>query len=532
MNRFLHDYAEHQAQLRPDATAVVLGDHALTYGQLDDLSARLARQLREAGCRPGDRVCLFLPKSPLAVAAMLGVLKAGGVYVPIDTASPAPRVARIVAACRPWGALATSAALRLLDDVLQSLALDRFVVGSLEPQPLEGRQARSRFTLCDVHSMPRTAPHRPASDEAAAHILFTSGSTGIPKGVVIAHRNVTAFVDWGREYFGIQPGDRNSGHPPLHFDLSTFDIYGTLSAGAQLHMVPAEANLLPQRLAEFIGGARLTQWFSVPSILTFLAKHDVIAHGDFPHLRRLLWCGEVLPTPTLIYWMQRLPHVQFTNLYGPTEATIASSYYTVPACPSDERAAIPIGVACPGEALMVLDAQLRELPPEEPGELYLSGVGLSSGYWEDPEKTAAAFRTRTLPDGTSQRVYRTGDLARRGADGLFYFLGRADSQIKCRGYRIELGEIEAALHALDCLRECAVVAIPTDGFEGTAICCAFVPHAGSELTAATLRQRVASLLPAYMLPMRWRALESLPKNANGKIDRPRLREMFQNDLSA
>jgi amino acid adenylation domain-containing protein len=532
VTRFLHDYVAQQAQIRPDETAVVLGDETLTYGQLDDLSSRLARQLREAGCRPGDRVCLFVPKSPRAVAAMLGVLKAGAVYVPIDTASPAPRAARIVEACRPWGALVASGALRLLDEVLQSVSLDPLVVGALESQPLEGRRARSRFTLDDVHRMPRAAAYRPGSDEAAAHILFTSGSTGVPKGVVISHRNVTAFVDWGREYFGIRPGDRNSGHPPLHFDLSTFDIYGTLSAGAQLHMVPSEANLLPQRLAQFIGSARLTQWFSVPSILTFLAKHDVIAPGDFPHLRRLLWCGEVLPTPTLIYLMQRLPHVSFTNLYGPTEATIASSYYTVPACPSDERAAIPIGVACPGEQLMVLDGELRELPPEETGELYLAGVGLSSGYWNDPEKTAAAFRIRTLADGTTQRVYRTGDLARRGTDGLFYFLGRADSQIKCRGYRIELGEIEAALHALQCLRECAVVAIPTDGFEGTAICCAFVPQDGSEITAATLRQRVAQVLPAYMLPMRWRALESLPKNANGKIDRPRLREMFQHDLSA
>jgi len=252
----------------------------------------------------------------------------------------------------------------------------------------------------------------------------------------------------------------------------------------------------------------------------------VVRQGDFPALRRVLWCGEVLPTPSLMYWMQRLPHVRFTNLYGPTETTIASSYYTVPCCPSHEDEVIPIGRACDGEELLVLDEALRPVPPGEVGDLYIRGVGLSRGYWRDPEKTRRAFLPYSNGNNHGERIYRTGDLATRGSDGLVRFLGRADSQIKARGYRIELGEVEAALHALGTLRECAVVAVPSEGFDGTAICCAYVPLSGTTVTPASLREALTRLLPPYMLPSRWLAFEALPTSGSGKIDRRTLSQAF------
>jgi len=236
----------------------------------------------------------------------------------------------------------------------------------------------------------------------------------------------------------------------------------------------------------------------------------------------VLWCGEVLPTPTLIYWMQRVPHASFTNLYGPTEATIASSYYTVPACPASEDASIPIGQACGGEELLVLDDQLRPVPAGEMGDLYIRGAGLSPGYWRDPEKTRAAFVPNPGSATPGDRLYRTGDRASVGADGLVRFLGRADAQIKTRGYRVELGEIETALHALGTLRECAVVGVPSQDFDGVAIGCAYAPLAGGAVTPAALREALAHALPAYMLPSRWLACDALPKTSNGKIDRRRL----------
>jgi acyl-coenzyme A synthetase/AMP-(fatty) acid ligase len=231
----------------------------------------------------------------------------------------------------------------------------------------------------------------------------------------------------------------------------------------------------------------------------------------------------VLPTPTLIYWMKRLPHVRFTNLYGPTEATIASSYYTMPAVPADDRAPIPIGLPCGGEELLVLDEKLQPAPAGAIADLYLGGVGLSPGYWQDPEKTAAVF----VPDPRrpGQRIYKTGDLASVGEDGLVYFHGRRDSQIKSRGYRIELGEIETALSTLPFLKESAVVGVETGGFEGTAICCAYVT-ADATLKPMRIRAELSRHVPAYMLPTQWMQLDHLPKNQNGKTDRPRLRELF------
>jgi amino acid adenylation domain-containing protein len=344
---------------------------------------------------------------------------------------------------------------------------------------------------------------------------------------MITHANVLAFLDWAVAYFQIKAQDRTSGHSPLHFDLSTFDVFGTFAAGAQLPLVPPQLNVLPHKLAEFINAAELTQWFSVPSALTQMAQFDVVRPRDFPRLKRLLWCGEVFPTPALRYWMTRLPHVTFTNLYGPTEATIASSYYTVERCPGDDRASIPIGQPCAGEGLLVLDDGLHPVPPGEIGHLYLTGVGLAPGYWADPEKTREVFLPGPFARDRGERIYRTGDLAKVGPDGMVHFVGRSDTQIKSRGYRIELGEVETALLALKELREAAVVALPSEGFEGTAIACAYVPQPRTPVTPILLRRELARLLPAYMLPSRWRAYDALPRNANGKIDRPRVKQDFQ-----
>ncbi len=526
----LHEYVTRQAELRPEAVAIVLGGERLGYGRLDAASNRLARLLKDAGCRRGDRVCLLTKKSIEAIVGVLGIYKADCVYVPIDPASPAARAAKILDACENRWILAGAGTAPLLDELLEA---ERFrsalSVGWLGGERVEGERFGAEFCLADLAAYPATPPGCANGPDDAAHILFTSGSTGTPKGVVITHANVTRFVEWAVRYFGTTPADRMSGHPQLHFDLSVYDIFGAFASGAELHLVPPELGILPNKLAEFIRTSGLTQWFSVPSVLHYMAKLDVVRPHDFPTLRRVLWCGEVFPTPALRYWMERLPHVGFTNLYGPTETTIASSYYTVPRCPDDDRAAVPIGAPCNGEELLLLDERLHPVPPGEPGDLYIGGAGLSPGYWRDPERTAAAFIPDPRARDRAARIYRTGDLARRGRDGLLYFLGRADSQIKSRGYRIELGEIESALNTVEGVREAAVVAVASGGFEGTAICCAYVAAPGYAMTPVTLRRELAHVLPAYMLPSRWMALERLPQNVNGKIDRRQLKEAFEGD---
>lgn len=524
----LHDLITCQAQRGPDRTAIVSGADRWTYGALDAESNRIARVLFEAGCRRGDRVATLMPKSPLTVAALIGIYKAGAVYVPLDPSSPPARLVKIVDSCESRWLLAGGIDETRLDELLRESRSAHVSVGCLQRNGETWPNAA--FTLEDVAGASPAPMPCPVTSEDPAHILFTSGSTGMPKGVVITHANVLRFVEWATGYFGMDASDRVSSHPPLHFDLSFFDLFGTFAVGAELHLIPPELNLLPNKLAALMRASGLTQWFSVPSVLTYLARFETIQQGDFPALKRLLWCGEVLPTPTLIHWMSRLPHVQFTNLYGPTETTIASSYYTVPACPQDPLAPIPIGRPCAGEELFVLDESRRPVEPGRTGDLYIGGAGLSPGYWHDPLRTSQVFVAH--PGRPGERMYKTGDLARLGDDGLVYFLGRTDTQIKSRGYRIELGEIEAALSAIGGVREGAVVALDTAGFEGSTICCAYVPASGLGVTPQALRRALGERLPPYMLPARWLALDQFPRNANGKIDRVKLKEAFQDHAAA
>src|SRR5207244_660256 len=244
-----------------------------------------------------------------------------------------------------------------------------------------------------------------------------------------------------------------SGHPPLHFDLSVFDLFGSVAAGAELHLVPDDLKRAPHRLVEWIRAHALTQWFSVPSALSYLAQFDAVRPHDLPELRRALWGGD----------------------------------HSV------------------------------------------SGVGLGPGHRKDATRTAAAFVHPPGRPEAAHRMYKTGDLARIGEDGLVRFLGRADSQVKSRGHRIELGEIETAVLASADVAAAAVVALPTSRFEGVLICCAYVPARGAEPSSASLRRFLAARLPAYMLPARWLAVDRLPTNANGKIDRQALRELFRRD---
>lgn len=526
--KLLQQWLTAQAESRPGAAALRWKGETVTYGRLEQLSNQLARMLAAHGCTRGDRVALLLPKGPLAIAAMLGVLKADCSYTPLDPQNPPARIARVLDTLECRFVLVVASTGELLLNALEQVREARVrlpLIGLLE-SGIDPSSSGAQFGLDDLDSCSVEPPQQRNGSHDPAHILFTSGSTGVPKGVVITHANVIHFVKWAVSHFGIGPTDRISGHSPLHFDLSTFDIYGSIAAGATLYPIPPEANLLPHKLALLIEDSALTQWFSVPSILNHMAKLDVVRPAALPSLRRLLWCGERFPTSGLMYWMQRLPHVEFTNLYGPTETTIASSWYRVPSCPKDEREEIPIGQPCPGEELLVLDGDLATVQPGEIGDLYIRGAGLSPGYWRDPAKTAAAFIANPRNGNSADRLYRTGDLARADDCGRVFLVGRADTQVKSRGYRIELGEIEAALDGIAELQESAVVALKSDGFEGNVLCCAYVPRSGREVAPTVLRQRLAQVLPGYMLPSRWKCLDRLPLNHNGKTDRPALRELW------
>ena len=441
MKRLLQDWMTDQAESRPWAAAVIGHGQRLTYGELTATSNRLARLLRAAGCRSGERVALLAPRSPMAIVGLAGIYKADAICVPLDVTSSASRIQRILESCHcHW--LLTSGCAGLLHELSETRDGRRsLVIGSLDREiARSGDRAIGRspdhqitrspgahaavFTMDDVAAYSSEPIESRNDPDDPAEILFTSGSTGRPDGVVITHSNVMRFVEWAVRYFGMHPGDRIVSQSPWHVDLSLFDVFGAAAAGAELHLLPADAGS-PRRLAEFIRGRELTHWCSAPSMLSAMAKANVLSPNDFPSLQRVIWAGDALPTPALMQWMQHVPHARFTNLYGQTETTIASSYYTLPACPADPQAAIPIGAPCAGEELLVLDEHMQPAAPGEAGDLYIAGAGLARGYWNDPDRTAAVFLHHPLRP--SEWIYKTGDRARTEHDGLVYFLGPSET---------------------------------------------------------------------------------------------------------
>jgi amino acid adenylation domain-containing protein len=357
------------------------------------------------------------------------------------------------------------------------------------------------------------APH-----DGLAYVLYTSGSTGVPKGVKLSHRNGLAFVDWAVRELDLGPSDRLSSHAPFHFDLSIFDIFAAAQAGAPLVLIPRQASVFPTELVKVIDRQQITVWYSVPSILTMIATRGGLAPGSLPSLRVVLFAGEVFPTKYLRTLMGQLPAVRFCNLYGPTETNVCT-WYDVPPIPDDEIQPIPIGRAIDDvEAIVVTEAGTLA-GVGEVGQLLVRGPTVMQGYWGDPDRSQRSLVRHPFDPECADLLYRTGDLVEWLPDGDLRFLGRTDDQVKSRGYRIELGEIETALHAHAAVVECVVVALPDEVFGNRLEAIVVVREA---VTSVELTELCASLVPRYMVPEAFHLRDELPKTSTGKIDRRRL----------
>ncbi|WP_020667051.1 amino acid adenylation domain-containing protein [Amycolatopsis nigrescens] len=522
----LCDYLEAAARRCPDAVAVRFRDRSISYRELAEQSDGLAGTLADAGVGTGDRVGIWSTKSIESVVAVHAVLKLGAAYVPIDPIAPVKRATYLLRDCGVRALVTTREHQELLDDhALSELGLSLVVLADCRVAPAPARPVRrlgwSEATATRKGTGPRIGP----VPEDLAYILYTSGSTGAPKGVMLSHRNGRVFADWALRRFGVTGDDRLAGHAPLHFDLSIFDLFAAAGAGACLVLVPEHRQSLGQALNRFVLEERITIWYSVPNVLTRMlaaANESPLARSA---LRVVLFAGEVFPIKHLRRLRRAVPDADLYNLYGPTETNVCTFHQVGDAdLEPDRTRPVPIGRGCDYATTVLVDESGKVLDGTEvEGELCVGGDSVMLGYWGDQAKTRERLVLLPGTDRFDDRgpVYRTGDVVRRDARGDLVFVGRRDHMVKIRGYRVELGEIEAVLLGHADVGEAAVVAVPeSDGTLRLEACVR--SRAASGPTEPELRRHCLEALPRYLLPARIHLLESLPLTSTGKIDRPAL----------
>ncbi len=506
---------------QPHRPAIIDRQRRISYRELEDQSSRIGSYLHNCGIGHGCRVAILLPKSIEAVVAILGVLKTGAAYVPLDSGAPAQRIANQLKNCEPQ-ALFVNSSSPVLVDGLPCDPLRTVIVG--QPAQAPGKSPAGQVWEEALEVSPGPIPGLAEGPEAA-YLLYTSGSTGEPKGVVISHAAAQAFVDWSTDVFDLGPADLVSSHAPFHFDLSIFDLFASLSAGASVVLVPKEMSVFPASLAAFVQTHQISVWYSVPTILSRLARQEESTPGLLKSLRLVLFAGEVFPSKDFLSLSRALPDTSFFNLYGPTETNVCT-YHPVTRTHPEEP--IPIGKACPYARVFVLKTDGHLAQPGEQGELWVAGDSLMSGYWKRPTETRSV-RLWPPPSAvpSTSPVYRTGDLVRLSADGNLVFLSRVDSMVKRRGYRIELGEIESCLNGDSDIQEAAVLAVQEDDTHCSIE--AFVTFVEQESgDTRAVESMIRRTLPDYMLPDRIHLLSDLPRTSRGKVDREKLRKMAEN----
>ncbi|MDJ0866155.1 MAG: amino acid adenylation domain-containing protein [Myxococcota bacterium] len=509
----------------PDRPALRVGNQELSYRELRERAAALAATLE--GAAPDAEpplTAVFGQRSAAVYTGVLAALFRGHGYVPLNPTFPTERTRSMLQRSQCATVIVDAVAEPQLDAVLAGLDGARVVVlpEREDVSALAARWPAHRFVGAgELRSAADWRPG-PVDPDGIAYLLFTSGSTGIPKGVMVAHRNVTWFVDAMVERYAVSENDRFTQNFELTFDLSVFDLFVAWERGACVCVPSDKDRLLPAR---FLAACEPTIWFSVPSTGVLMKRLRMLKPDQYPCLRLSLFCGEALPAEVVQQWAEAAPRSQIENLYGPTELTIACTLYRWdPDTSPDEceLGLVPIGEPYPGMEVLVADESLREVEPGETGELLMTGPQMTLGYWQDAEKTAAAF---VVPPGREATYYRTGDRVRRPRDGRpLVYLGRVDNQIKIQGYRVELGEIEAVLR--DEARCDTAIALgwplTSSGADGVV---AFLPAEIDDVELVL--ERAKARLPAYMLPRRILTVDEFPLNANGKVDRKALTELLE-----
>lgn len=482
--------------------------NAFSYSQLDTLSSQLGHYLLGSGIQQGDVVAIFNNKSIEGYALMLACIKIGAIYTNLDVTSPLSRLEKILRNCEPALLVTDFDSLKVVDQLQSAL-------------PRKVRVTRRMVKDADKLSSELPDSTRWITGSDPAYIMFTSGSTGFPKGAVISQVNLINFIQWGKGHFNVQREDVFTNVNPIYFDNSVFDFYVSIFNGATLAPFSVELTKNPTKLIEAVEQAGCTSWFSVPSLLVYLLTTKAILAGRLPKINRFIFGGEGFPKMKLKKLFD-LYHRQATlyNVYGPTECTCICSSYTITEKDFEDLGSLaPLGYLIPNFSYEILT---RGNGHQDFGELALKGPNVGLGYFNDPDRTRKSFVQNPNQRSYYEMMYKTGDLVERDSAGQLHFKGRVDNQVKHMGYRIELEEIEAAFNSLGYVNECAVIYQDLGNGMGQII--AYVGMDKQEEERKVSRD-VKEIIPDYMIPKRIIQLESLPKNQNGKIDRVALADV-------
>lgn len=493
-------FEEGAARTFPDKVAILDGQIQLTFAELRFRARCLATLLLSRADVLNQPVAVYLPKSADTIIADLAILYSGNIYSNLDVKSPPQRLRNILDHIGPR--LVVTDRARLTDIVAAGISEDRIILvealaeqsGTVDDRALDGRLDRLIDTdpLC---------------------IINTSGSTGTPKGVVLSHRGTIDFMDWVFDTFLFDEHTVIGSLSPFYFDIFTLELNLCLAKGATLVIIPDGLATFPAKLMTFLAEARASFVFWVPSIMVNMANMGLLDRIALPDLRTVWFAGEVFPTKHLNMWRRALPDARFVNLYGPIEIHVDCTYWVVEGEMTDDEP-LSIGWPCRNTDILILNEENRSCGVDEQGELCVRGSSLAHGYWNDPEKTARAFVQNPLNTRYPELIYRTGDNAVRRADGRIFLAGRRDYQIKHMGYRIELPEIEHQVLGIPGIATaCVVYDHPKKAIT------LFYQPVGAEVPPATIRQALGAIFPKYMLPTTIHAMEQLPMNPNGKIDR-------------
>lgn len=529
MQNAVHHLFRNSVQRYGDKEAVTIGSSTASYAALNKSANKIARQLRKLGMRRGDRIGIFLDKSIEAVSSMLGILKADCIYVPLDCNSPASRNAYIAGDCGIEVFITTANKLDAVREIRQVSSYPKTAVllspGAIDPEGGPVLIAFSELLRQEDTDLPDSDPD--AGDAAA--ILYTSGTTGRPKGAVITHGNILAFCTWVGEEFRITERDVFISHAPFHFDLSLLDIFSSLANGARVVLVPFQKASNPQFLTALIAKEKITIWQSVPSALVLMAEYGDCRHDDFRQLRCVLFAGERLSLKYLTKLMACFGKAEFYNIYGCTE-TNDTFLYHVPA--ENVPDPLPIGKPLPSVDYLIIDGSGAQVPKGSEGELLVSAPTVMKGYWGGREEALGSFVELSGGAAKRMRFYRTKDVVRLLPDGNLHLCGRTDNIIKSNGYRINLLEIEKHLMTLPEISEAAVVPI-ADEIIGNRICAAVSTDGSSPLSVVDLKVYCSSKMPKYMIPHVFDITDAeLPKTSSGKIDKQYQIRKFRDALTA